>query len=76
MKPRVTASHEDVHGQVCVDVLAFDDCTFGWCAYRRDPEENHGWRPLAGPPITGFATEAKALQDAITLHPWAIPREN
>jgi len=50
-KPIVVISIEDDTGLLCVDVLEFKGHGFGFCEFRRDPEDPHGWRP------TGLAHE-------------------
>ena len=66
---RVLASLEDETGDRCVDILALDDHTFGFSECRRDPEDPHGWRRLAG--ITGgFASEQVARAAAVAQVGW------
>lgn len=64
MKPLVLMSLEDASGDRCVDILQLSDTDFGFSECRRDPEDSHGWRRLAG--ITAGFADAGAARAAAT----------
>jgi len=71
VKPVVVRSINDPGAQRCVDILRAGGL-FGWVECRRDPEDAHGWRPLA-PPTMGFDTSAAALSAAKAATGWMTP---
>jgi hypothetical protein len=64
MKPVVVQSINDENAQRCVDIVRQIDGRFGWSECRRDPEDAHGWRHLAGPADGAFLTVTAAWTDA------------
>jgi hypothetical protein len=67
---KVTRSIETPDGTRCVDLYRRPDGSHGFAEYRRDPEDNRGWRPVGAAPATPFATEADALAEARRHVPW------
>lgn len=64
----VVASHEDMTGDRCVDILQ-DGRHFSWVECRRDPEDSHGWRRLGAPRGT-FGDRSTAERDAAQYVAW------
>ena len=60
---------EDATGQRCVDIVEYGG-RYGWTECRRDPEDGHGWRRLAGAPDFPFATFDAARADAQSQVGW------
>jgi hypothetical protein len=54
----------------CVDIFRRPDGTFGFEAYRRDPEDGRGWFAIGAYAARAFATEADALASAKASVPW------
>ena len=60
---KVLRSLESPCGLRCVDITARAEGGFGWAAFRRDPEDPHGWRMGEGE-ASGFANPEAALAAA------------
>jgi hypothetical protein len=69
-RPRVIVSVENDGRELCVDVFERPDGSFGYESYRRDPEENHGWRSLARTAGLRFESLAEAALSARGSVPW------
>ena len=72
MKPLVLASYEDETGDRCVDIICFPEGDFAFRECRRDPEDSHGWRHLAGGEPQRYETEQAALAAAKEAVLWLI----
>lgn len=70
--PQVIAKLEDETGDRSVDIVRYDDETFGFVEYRRDPQGNHGWHPLPKSPDDRYPSEFAAYNAAIRSVPWLI----
>ena len=62
-KHKVLKSLESPCGLRCVDITLRAEGGYGWAAFRRDPEDPHGWRSSEGC-AAGFATPDDALDAA------------
>lgn len=70
-KPVVVESIEDDTGLLCVDILEMRGRDFGFCEFRRDPDDPYGWRPTGlGYPCILDSTDL-AVDEACRL---ATPR--
>ncbi|MFK7751326.1 MAG: hypothetical protein AB8B51_02140 [Sedimentitalea sp.] len=54
----------------CVDILHHPDGAFGYCEYRRDPEDARGWHPVGAPPRFDHPTAQAALDQALQDVVW------
>lgn len=67
---KVMKSLESPCGLRCVDIVIEPESSrHGWAAFRRDPEDSHGWRP-DGYGATGFDSFEAALRDARATLTW------
>jgi len=70
----VLVSHEDAEGSRCVDIFRRADGSFGFEAFRRDPEDRSGWF------VTGYysglrhASRDEALAAAMASVGWLRDR--
>lgn len=66
----VVRSIETPEGDRCVDLFMRPDGTFGFEAFRRDPEDLGGWTPVAYHSAATYETEAAALTAATNRCTW------
>ena len=67
---KVSQSIELPDGSRCVDIFENSDGVFSFEEYRRDPETNSGWFPIANYSILKWKTEKDALDAALHRVPW------
>ncbi|MEM7178401.1 MAG: hypothetical protein AAGD47_05240 [Pseudomonadota bacterium] len=63
-RPVVMTSLESADGQRCVDLIRHGDKSWAFRECRRDPEDNHGWRPLSAAEPRRYPSETEALAAA------------
>jgi hypothetical protein len=56
--------------QRCVDIVQGPDGRFGYCEYRRDPEESSGWYPAGLSEAPVHRTQEEAQQAACRSVAW------
>lgn len=66
----VTDSIENPGHDRCVDLFRRPDGTYGFEEFRRDPEDQGAWTPVAWFSGLGFATEAAARAEAMRRVVW------
>ena len=69
-KPVVLQSINSADGLRCVDIFMRSDGTFGFAEYRRDFEDEGGWRRLDSPLSSAFETAELALANAKERVAW------
>jgi len=69
-KNRVLHSFSLRGQEICVDIFARPDGTFGFEEYRRDLEDQGGWFAIGFFSSQVFPTEQEALRKARTGVPW------
>ena len=67
---KVAQSIESPDGQVCVDVFRRPDGSWGFEAYRRDPEDPSGWFATGHHAGRVFQDQASANRAAQQAVPW------
>lgn len=73
VKPVVLTSLEDPEGQRCVDLFRRADGSFGFKAFRRDPEDGGGWTPTRDYSRLRYASQDEACHAAVTALGWLGP---
>ena len=71
---KVLDSLENPYGDLCVDVFARPDGTFGFEEYRRDPEDNGRWQCLHRHQGRVFRSMEEARAEAKSAVPWLKDR--
>jgi hypothetical protein len=69
----VLASHETPESNRCVDVFSRPDGTFGFEAFRRDPEDMGAWTPISYFSAREYASEDDAVAAAREAVAWLGP---
>lgn len=69
---RVLSSHQTPDASRCVDIFARPDGTFGFEAFRRDPEDLGAWTPVGSFSKRTYPSASAAVDAARQAAPWVV----